>query len=379
MNAHTAGQLVQAGRDEYLYDAMALGGVAGAGVQEPSHFVNVIHHTVMLEDFTWGMPPLSGIYPSSGEDAGTGSVADTNTLGPQAPSPPVLQTQPHINVVGVFAPGAQQLTTIPQYVFPRGSSIGQRQQPILRDDAQAPIAGGSVFGANRTADPITPGAFGGIVDNGWTGTLCWRHERDGPLSHVQAVATDGVRNPCVYSFVRCKPIEYSNLRRMFSIWPTLLQIQFTETVIPFLDIQAWLLKTRAPVARIKGKSGDSHQFDDLVELVRSSGSVSRRSRLPTYPPYTLIVRTGGLGEGTTAIPPRAARRGPIVHVLPLRLREPTKTPAAAARPKEAPCALELHGALQTRLSTQSCGLGHPYAQKTITCQGDTECANSAAG
>jgi len=256
-----------------------------AGLQEPSHFVDVTPHTAVPEDPMWAVVPPSGIYSSLGEDAGTGSVAVTNTLGPQVSSPLVLQTQPHFNIVGLFAPGAQRLATIPQYAFPHwhDSGIGQRQQPTLRDDAQAPIADGPVLGTNRTADPITPGAFGGIVDNGWTGTLCWRHERDGPLSHVQAVATDGVRNPCVYSFVRCKPIEYSNLRRMFSIWPTLLQIQFTKTVVPFLDIQAWLLKTKAPVARIEGKPGDSHQFDDLVELLRSSGSVSRQNRLPTYP------------------------------------------------------------------------------------------------
>jgi len=34
---------------------------------------------------------------------------------------------------------------------------------------------------------------------------------------------------------------------------------------------------------IRGKPWDSHQFDDLVKLVRSGGSVSRRSRLPTNP------------------------------------------------------------------------------------------------
>ena len=284
IKTHNAGPLAQAGRDQDLYDTMALGGVAGAGVQEPWHFVNVTPHTVVPEDLMWGMAPPLGIYSSLGEDAGTGSAADTTTLGPQAFSLPVLQIQPHFNIDGVFAPGAQQLAMIPQHVFPHGSGIGQRQQPILRGDTQALIAGGSVLGTNRTADPITPGAFGGIVGDSWTGTLWWQREREGPWSHVQAVATDGVRNPCVYSFVlRCKLMEDSHLRRMFSIWPSLLQLQFTETVIPFLDIQTWLQKTRAPVARIKGNPEDSHQFDDLVKLVRSSGSVSRWSRSHTYP------------------------------------------------------------------------------------------------
>ena len=204
MKADNVGLLVQAGRAEdatktYMMPwlwAESQGIVAG--VQEQSHFVNVTPRTVVPEDLMWGRVPPSGIYSSFGEDAVTGSVADTNTLGPQTPSPPMLQTQPH------FAPGAQQLATIPQYVFPHGSGIGQRQQPIPCEDAQALIAGGPVFGTNRTADPITLGAFGGIVGDSWTGTLWWQREREGPWSHVQAVATDGVRNPCVYSFVRCK-------------------------------------------------------------------------------------------------------------------------------------------------------------------------------
>ena len=187
--------------------------------------------------------------------------------------------QPHVNVVNVFAPGAQPLAT--GMIFPHGSGIEQKQQPIPREDAQARIAGGSVLGANRTADPITSGAFGGIVGYSWTGILCWQREREDAWFQVQAVATDGFHDPCVYSFVRYKLIKDSHPRRKFSIWPRDLRIQLVEIAISFLDIQAWMLETNAPVARIKGKPGDSHQFDDLVKLVRSGGSVSRRSRLPT--------------------------------------------------------------------------------------------------
>lgn len=288
METDNVGLLAQAGRAEDVTKTFMVPwlwaesqGVV-AGVQEPSRFVNVTPRTDVPEDLMRGMVSPSGIYSSLGEDAVTGSVADTNTLGPQASSPPVLQIQPHFNIVGAFAPGAQQLPTIPQYVFPHGSGIGQRQQPIPSEDARAPITGGPVPGANRVADSITPGAFGSTVGDSWAGALWWKREREGPWSHVQAVATDGVRNPCVYSFVRCKPMEDSRPRRMFSIWPSLLQIRFAETVIPFLDIQAWLLRTRAPVARIKAKPGDSNQFDDLVKLVRSGGSVSRQSCSPTY-------------------------------------------------------------------------------------------------
>jgi hypothetical protein len=249
-----------------------------AGVQEPSHVANVTSRTVVPEDLMRDMVSPSWVYSTLGDDTSTGSVADTNTLGLQASSPPALPTQPHFNMADVFTPGAQQLDTI-------GSGICQRQQLIPCEHyAQAPVAGGFVLEANQTADPITLAASGGIVGDGWTGTLRWQREREGAWSQVQAVATDGVRNPCVYSFVRCKLIEDS-LRRMFSIWPNLLQIRFPETVrvVSSLDVQTWLLKTKAPVARIKGRPEDSHQFGDLVKLVRSGGSVSCRSRSPIYP------------------------------------------------------------------------------------------------
>ena len=291
-------------RDNMLWVEMR-GMVAGA--PGPSHFVHVTPLTAIPENLMHGLPvvPPLGMYTGLGEDAGTGSVADTNTLSPQASSSPTLQIQPHFNMVCEFAPGAP-LATIPQHVFPHGGDIRQRQLPIPREDTQVLMASGSVLGENQTVDLIAPGAFGGVVSDGWTGILSWQCQREGGWFQVQAVATDGVRDPCVYSFVRCKLMEDSHLRRMFPKWPSILQIQFTETVVPFLDIQAWLLKTRAPVARIKGKLRDSHQFDDLVDLVRSGGSVSSPESLAHLPSYTLIVRTGGLGEGTTAISSRAA-------------------------------------------------------------------------
>jgi hypothetical protein len=255
-----------------------------AGTQGPPHFVNVTSLTAVPKNLMHGMVPPSGIYSGLGEDAGTGSVADTNTLGPRASSPPTLQTQLHVNMVCAFAPGAQPIATIHQHVLPHDSGIGQRQESILCEDAQALVAGGFVLGANRTEDPITPGASGGVASDGWTGILYWQCQREGAWSQVQAVAADGIRNPCVYSFVICKLVEDSYPRRMFSIWPRFLQIQLVETAISSQDVQAWILKTGTPVARIKGESGDSHQFDDLVKLVRRSGSVSPPESLaPTHP------------------------------------------------------------------------------------------------
>ena len=255
-----------------------------AGAQGPLHFVNVTSLTAVPEDLMHGMVPPSEIYSGLGEDAGTGSVADTNALGPRAYSPPTLQTQLHVNTVCAFAPGAQPLAATAQHVLSYDSGIGQKQQSIPHGDTQALVADGSVLGVNQTEDPITPGASDDIASDRWTGILCWQYQREGAWFHVQAVAADGVRNPCVYPFVRCKPVEESYPRRMFSMWPRVLQIQiqFVGTAVSSLDVQAWILKTRIPVARIKGKSGDSHQFGDLVKLVRS-GSVSRRSRSPVHP------------------------------------------------------------------------------------------------
>ena len=242
-----------------------------AGMQGPPHFVDVTSLTAVPENLMHGMVPPSRIYSGLGENAGTGSVADTNTQGPRPSSPPTLQ---NVNMVWAFAPGAQPLATIPQHVLPHDSGIGQRQQSILREDAQALVAGGFDFGINRTENPITPGASGGIASDRWTGTLRWQCQREGPWFQVQAVAADGIRNPCVDSFVICKLVEDSYSRRMFSIWPRILQIQLFETAISSQDVQAWILKTGTSVARIQGESGDSHQFDDLVKLVRRSGSVS---------------------------------------------------------------------------------------------------------
>jgi len=210
MRTHNAELLVQAGHPEDPYQHMMTAVVRRdnmlwvetrgtvAGAQGPSHFVHVTPLTAIPENLMRGLVPPLGIFSGLGEDADTGSVADTDTLGPQASSPPTLQIQPHVNMVCGFAPGAQPLAALPQYVFPHGGDIRQRQLPIPREDTQAFIASGRVLGANRTVGPIAPGAFGGVVSDRWTGILCWQCQREGAWFQVQAVATDGVRNPCVY-------------------------------------------------------------------------------------------------------------------------------------------------------------------------------------
>ena len=200
------------------------------------------------------MVSLPEIYSNLGVDAGTGALRDMNTLGLQVSSPPASQTQPHVDLMGMSVPSAQLLATMPWHMFPHST------------------------GENGTADPMALGIFGAIISDNWTGTLCW--QREGVWVQAQALATEPVRNSCVYFFIIFPGIEdlRSCTGRTLSTWPKLLQIQLVQTAIFTLDIQAWIQMTNAPVTRIKCKPGvDSHEFDDLVKSLRNGGGVSRQS------------------------------------------------------------------------------------------------------
>lgn len=63
---------------------------------------------------------------------------------------------------------------------------------------------------------------------------------------------------------------------MLSMWPTHLRLEIIATGLRTLDVQAWLLEHRAPVARIQCEPDtDSHDFGELIELLRERKSVSR--------------------------------------------------------------------------------------------------------
>ena len=63
--------------------------------------------------------------------------------------------------------------------------------------------------------------------------------------------------------------------RMTSLWPTDLLLEIEVAGVDTFDIQNWMRKNKAPVARIKCASEtDNHVFDDLLELLRTQHAVS---------------------------------------------------------------------------------------------------------
>jgi len=66
-------------------------------------------------------------------------------------------------------------------------------------------------------------------------------------------------------------------RRKLSAWRKDLQLELVQVVDPIttLDIQAWILETKAAVARLSGMDG-TDSFDQLVGKVKKGGGVSRR-------------------------------------------------------------------------------------------------------
>jgi hypothetical protein len=71
---------------------------------------------------------------------------------------------------------------------------------------------------------------------------------------------------------------------MTSLWPTDLLLNIGAVGIDTMDIQKWIRKNKASVARIKCASEtDNHGFDDLLELLRSHGAVSLRESQPVHP------------------------------------------------------------------------------------------------
>ena len=62
---------------------------------------------------------------------------------------------------------------------------------------------------------------------------------------------------------------------MIQNWPTDLQLGFDRVGVRTLNIQSWVCKNPAPIARIKCVPGkDSHDFGELVKSLRNRGGVS---------------------------------------------------------------------------------------------------------
>ena len=71
---------------------------------------------------------------------------------------------------------------------------------------------------------------------------------------------------------------------MPSTWPKLLHLEVVEAGICTRDIQAWIHKIKAPVARFKNaEAADKCDFDLLVKSLRNVGGVSPPKSPSTYP------------------------------------------------------------------------------------------------
>jgi len=93
-------------------------------------------------------------------------------------------------------------------------------------------------------------------DDRWSGMLFWSRGESDVCASVQA--TDGVRDPGL------------------SMWPPYLRLEIVAAGIRTLDIQAWLLKHKASVARIQcaPDNMDNHEFGELVMSLRERKSVA---------------------------------------------------------------------------------------------------------
>ena len=89
---------------------------------------------------------------------------------------------------------------------------------------------------------------------------------------------------------------------MTSLWPTYLRLDINPAGISTIDIQRWIYRNHAPVARIKCACGtDKRYFDDLLGSLRNCGGVSPRKVSAGLIPSRLDstgLQGGGLEEVT---------------------------------------------------------------------------------
>ena len=141
----------------------------------------------------------------------------------------------------------------------------EQQWPILHERT-----GGNLV--NAGASPPALGASGKMSDE-WTGTL----NLNGACVPARAKATEAVQNP--YAHISCAVWNLClHPCRKLTTWPKDLQLDLANGPdISTLDIQTWIYETKAPVVLLRCIDGttDDWQFDQLVEELRNSGSVSR--------------------------------------------------------------------------------------------------------
>jgi hypothetical protein len=96
------------------------------------------------------------------------------------------------------------------------------------------------------------------------------------IGRLRIGSSDGRSSQSVSIFY-LKPllVEDLSLCRELSVWPSHLRLEIVGTQIHALDFQAWILKHRASVVRIKCAADTSQQdFGKLVRSLREDARVS---------------------------------------------------------------------------------------------------------
>jgi hypothetical protein len=160
----------------------------------------------------------------------------------------------------------------------------EQQQPIPHEHMEVLSAGGDL--ANASVDPPALGAFGKMSDE-WTGTLYL----NGACVPVCAKANEAARDPYAHPSMKLLSVGHLDPCRKLSAWPKDLQLDIVnDPDISTLDIQTWMLETKAPVVMLRCIDGsDDRQFDQLVGELRHSRSVSHPGFLSS-PTHAFTVR-----------------------------------------------------------------------------------------
>lgn len=106
-------------------------------------------------------------------------------------------------------------------------------------------------------------------------------------------ATNSIHDPWVHSlFGHLLVGDLLRLRRGPSNWPTTLRLEIIEAGMSTLDIQGWIQRRKAPIARVQCPPGtNNHHFGELITTLRKGKCVSRH-----VPPPSKLVSHASAGR-----------------------------------------------------------------------------------
>ena len=137
----------------------------------------------------------------------------------------------------------------------------------------------------------------------------------------------------VRAFVKLLLVGDLHSRRNLSVWQKVLQLELDQVVDPvtILDIQTWIIETKAPVVRLSAIEGD---FDQLAREIRKGGGVSRSIASCSLPSCTFTVchcEVGELWQDHGPSSPRTDWQFSALRGLPGRRHPKSTDPPTPAR------------------------------------------------